>query len=807
MRVVYVRKNFTLNVISILIALSLILSACTIYIYANVEQGVVVSFEPETVNLKCGDSFIISVNVYNVKDLNKWEITLSWNAKIVDLDPPDASSIEEGEFLKSAGATKFAVSTYDAGSGVLQRISCYLVQAKGVSGSGTLFRVRFKAVSGGSTYLLINNSKLYDYVFRSILHKVQSCQVSVASVLRDVSIVAFACSDVILGRSTCLNVTVKNNGEILEKDVVVRLYLNGSIINSSAITTIDVNSERTCSFIWTPESVGFYNVTILVNPLPDETIIHDNVVSRIVKVVSHDLKVSLQCPYSATVNSTVSLIVTVSNVGTFKEENVRVRMKIDNLDAAVWTIPSIDVGESKVFQYLWKPDRLGVYNVEAYVEPCIEEFDITNNIYKREVRIISDQFWAGCKILIVADDDGSWHQFGTSLVEFEEALSAWGYKYDIWKESEKGYPTLDYMLDYDVVIWTVGDFCNYAVDKNDASTLKQYVTNGGNLIIEGQFIALENYKTDLRSDVLHISWQGSFITGSQATGVIIPCAHAITRGLPNEINWTCQNNGHDKVYPAYGAYEVARFLQINSTAINVFDGCQNGHGSVIYFAFSIRWLPERERNILIKNCIEWFGRKDLSVVASRIKFSPEKEIYFIYGQMPQPSQGAFIPQGTLIHNLCINYQNELNCSEGLSQTKHLQNTIFVLCGNPNYNSVIKYYENYLNMTPIRFFNTSKQVIFYDKEGNFLYSLSMDAIQSGHEDAFVIYIFEDKSLNNTYLVVYGVGLKGSWAAEIYYSKVIINNLPLYSGKYYIFSWFDKNGDGIPQIEEIVEENFG
>jgi len=802
------QKKLILSIISILIALSLVLSVCVIYINADDEQGVILSFEPDTVSLSCGDSFVISVNVYNVKDLNKWEVTLSWNAEIVDLDPPDASSVEEGTFLKSAGATKFAVSSYISGSGVLQKISCYLVQAKGVSGDGTLFRIRFKAISSGSTCLVINNSKLYDYVFRNILHEVRSCQVSVASVLRNVSVVAFECTDeIVLGHSTCLNVTVKNEGEILEKDVELRLYVNGSIANSTTIASLDVDSEYTCSFVWAPNSVGFYNVTVSVNPLQGETVTYDNNISRIVNVKSHDLKASLQCPYSVTVNNTVSLVATVTNVGAFKEENVQVHIKIDAVDAEVWTISSLDVGEAKMFEHLWKPENLGAYTIAAYVEPCSEESDTANNYDAREVHVALDQSRASYKILVVVDDDGSWHQFGTSMVEFEEALSACGCDYDVWKESEKGHPTLGNMLNYDVVIWTVGDFCNYAVDKSDALTLKQYVTNGGNLIIEGQFIALENYKTDLRSEVLHISWQGSFITGSQATGIIISGAYAITKGLPNEINWTCQNNGHDKVYPAYGAYEVAEFSQINSTAINVFDGCQNGQGSVIYFAFSIRWLPEHERNILIKNCIEWFGRKDLSVVAGRIKFSQEKGVYFIYGETLQPSQGAFIPQGALIHNLCINYQNELNCSEGLSQTKHLQNTIFVLCGNPNYNSVVKYYENDLSMTPIRFFNTSDEVIFYDKEGNSLYSLSTDAIQSGHEDAFVIYIFEDGSLNNTYLVVYGVGLKGSWAAEIYYSKVVINNLPLYSGKYYIFNWFDKNGDGIPQIEEIVEENFG
>lgn len=797
-----------------LLAITVTSGSGVIYLIAGSESEVVLSVKPDFVEVDLGESFTVTVNVANVKDLNKWEMKISWNATVLELDPPNNNAVEEGSFLKSAGPTEFEVSTYNTGSGVLSRISCSLLQAKGASGSGALLKLHFKAISGGETSITISDSKLYDFMFRSLSHTTSSGEVSVSSVLRDISIVSFEClTDVALGESVKLNVTVVNRGEINETNVNVTIYVNGKLNQTKIISKLVVGSNETCSFLWTPSADGVFNVTAYAVPVLGETKTSDNYCTVQVEVISlvHDVMVSLESPTRLVLGNSVTLNVTVINVGTFNEMNVNVSIIINDVTRKSKVIALLVSGSSQELAYLWNPAHEGMYNITAYVQPVSEEVQIVNNKEYKFVNVVKPS--TNQRILIVSDDNGDWHEFGTSLSEFEHALTLAGYEYDVWKESENGYPPQNFLLNYETVIWTVGDYLGYSIDNTDKNLIAQYIKNGGNILVEGQFVPEEG----VACDVLHvkfITW--NFREGQPLAENMTLKEHTITNGLPSnlELDYNGTYNGLCILVPDKFAYEVAH-LNLNpdiwslnkSTAVNVYDGTQNGEGSLIYFSFAFRWMPKEWRQVLIKNCVNWFERQGVSTVTSKIVHAKQNTVYFVYAA-PESGFGSYIPQGVIIHEICVNNQNQLLASgNATSVLANVRNSFICLLGSPEYNNITNYFEREVNATPIAYYFNSSYVTVMSRENTTLFSLLSEDITSGRRDGFVLYTFKDESANNTYLVLYGFGVKGCWAADVFFSDVVVNNLPAYSKTYYVFLWEDNDGNLVPEVDEVSEVSSG
>jgi thermitase len=71
-------------------------------------------------------------------------------------------------------------------------------------------------------------------------------------------------------------VTVFNRGATTETGVQVHLYVNGTIVDSTAISAIPTLTQANASLSWTPTTLGTYNVTVYVTPQPEEAIIENN---------------------------------------------------------------------------------------------------------------------------------------------------------------------------------------------------------------------------------------------------------------------------------------------------------------------------------------------------------------------------------------------------------------------------------------------------------------------------------------------------------------------------------------------------
>jgi len=312
----------------------------------------------------------------------------------------------------------------------------------------------------------------------------------------------------------------------------------------------------------------------------------------------HDLAAFLHCAEFAEPGDTVSLNITVYNLGKSNESNVELRIFVNSTQIENITIPQLLTGSWNVSTYQWSPSEEGVYNVTAYVLPVPNEKYVVNNQDAQFVKVetLPD-------ILIVSDDDAHSCIFGTSLGEFESILTAGGYEYFVWRESVLGNPPLEFLTKFKVVIWTCGDYWAGAVDPKDALTLEQYLANGGCILLEGEDIGHDHRYDNFMYNVAHAFYSVDD-TGAPGLTVTDP-THPVTSGLPPSFYWLYDPPYDDGVDPVNYGKEVIRYSGTSWTAVTVFDGGGTGCGSVVYYAFPIYGLDFSERKTLVTNSVEW----------------------------------------------------------------------------------------------------------------------------------------------------------------------------------------------------------
>ena len=98
-----------------------------------------------------GDTFTLDIRAEGVSDLAGWQFDIAFDPAILE-----AVDVSEGDFLKTDGGTTFFQSgSIDNAAGKITGLSAARLSTQGVSGTGALLRVRFKAKSAGETQLAL----------------------------------------------------------------------------------------------------------------------------------------------------------------------------------------------------------------------------------------------------------------------------------------------------------------------------------------------------------------------------------------------------------------------------------------------------------------------------------------------------------------------------------------------------------------------------------------------------------------------------------------------------------------------------
>ena len=118
--------------------------------YAVASPSVGYAFSESPIHV--GDTFILDIHVENVFDLAGWQFDIAFDPAALE-----AIDVNEGDFMKTDGGTTFFQGgRIENASGKITGLSAARLSNRGVSGSGTLIEVRFKAQLSGETELALH---------------------------------------------------------------------------------------------------------------------------------------------------------------------------------------------------------------------------------------------------------------------------------------------------------------------------------------------------------------------------------------------------------------------------------------------------------------------------------------------------------------------------------------------------------------------------------------------------------------------------------------------------------------------------
>ena len=100
-----------------------------------------------------GDTFTLDIRAENVFDLAGWQFDIAFDPTVLE-----AVDVSEGDFLKTdGGSTFFQSGRIDNAAGKITGLIAGRISEGGVSGSGSVLQVRFKAKAEGETGLTLQN--------------------------------------------------------------------------------------------------------------------------------------------------------------------------------------------------------------------------------------------------------------------------------------------------------------------------------------------------------------------------------------------------------------------------------------------------------------------------------------------------------------------------------------------------------------------------------------------------------------------------------------------------------------------------
>ncbi len=168
-------------------------------------------------SIHTGDTFTLDIRAENIFDLAGWQFDIEFAPAALE-----AINVTEGDFLKAdSGTTFFQGGSIDNAAGKITGLSAVRLSSSGVSGTGTLLQVRFKAKSGGETELMLQNFQFASVTGDSIPagpHKIRIAvegQLATGDVNRDgvVSVVDLVLVAQQLGKRVPANSPVDANGD------------------------------------------------------------------------------------------------------------------------------------------------------------------------------------------------------------------------------------------------------------------------------------------------------------------------------------------------------------------------------------------------------------------------------------------------------------------------------------------------------------------------------------------------------------------------------------------------------------------
>ena len=217
--------------------------------YTVIPPGVGFSFSTTETNLLAEDMITLNLNAENITDLAGWQADITFDPNVLEV-----VEVSEGDFLKSeGGGTFFQAGTIDNTKGKITSLYSARIAESGVSGTGTLLSVTFKAKAAGETQVTLENFE-FSSISGAIIPTVPlDITITVGDypawdVNQDgrVSIIdlVLVANDLGSGAPANLRTDVNRDGVINIQDLIIVAQHMGESTESAAPATLVVDSDN-----------------------------------------------------------------------------------------------------------------------------------------------------------------------------------------------------------------------------------------------------------------------------------------------------------------------------------------------------------------------------------------------------------------------------------------------------------------------------------------------------------------------------------------------------------------------------------
>ena len=215
--------------------------------YTVVSPGTGFTFSTDATSVRVGNTFTLRINAEKVTDLSGWQFDLTF-----DPDVLEAVKVNEGDFLKKGGGTTFFQrGTVNNATGKISGISAALISDSGVTGTGTLLSVIFKAKTDGNSQMALHNFQLGSSTGETIPADVNDFTITVISKPKwdvnadgQVSVLDLILVARHFGEKASANskIDVNNDGIISILDLIAVAQHMGESTASASPSTLAMNS-------------------------------------------------------------------------------------------------------------------------------------------------------------------------------------------------------------------------------------------------------------------------------------------------------------------------------------------------------------------------------------------------------------------------------------------------------------------------------------------------------------------------------------------------------------------------------------
>ncbi|MBI2550656.1 S8 family serine peptidase [Candidatus Woesearchaeota archaeon] len=270
----------------------------------------------------------------------------------------------------------------------------------------------------------------------------------------------------------------------------------------------------------------------------------------------------------------------------------------------------LTAGETKQLRFELQSQK-GVYQFKAVVDAdnAVAEYNESNNELAEKVYICSRE-----KILVVDDNDAE--LFSTpepsSADEFMEILRNSGYCAESWDETQQGVPGSSELNNFEVVVWSAGDYFNGTISHEDELAIGNY---SGGLLIEGSDVGLDHSGSAFLEELAAAVFSSDLLLNESQNESLVLKGHPITANI-SSVSINKEKSPYPDSLEAVDAEVVAEWQNTNGTAaitarespslVELQATSYKSPYKTAYYAFSIDGVTDQaamER--LVLNTVAW----------------------------------------------------------------------------------------------------------------------------------------------------------------------------------------------------------